>query len=200
MLLGHKIAFGLALGLALGGCATASTDQPLVACPASATESKSVPFKGQNQEFFQGMSGSLQLGMLPSSFPTADIADNSAACHRGLFTVNEIPHVAFGGDNDSPPRWALGPDATKIAFLAVIPPPSAGLRWVKNPNAEFSFTEPPMFVLAVTNGNRRDIFGVFDQIPGDEQLKGFFAATLEGRLPKLATFNVATRETVFADR
>lgn len=79
-----------------------------------------------------------------------------------------------------------------------MPQPSEALAWARNrgqSNVGPAFTEPPLYVLAITNGDLREIFGMFETIPGDGQLMSLFQDALEGRLPRLATFNTSNGET-----
>lgn len=78
-----------------------------------------------------------------------------------------------------------------------MPPPAVALAWAQSANRqnEMSFTEPPVFALAVTRGDKRDIFAVLESIPGDAELIALFRDALSGASAPFASYNTSTGQT-----
>lgn len=157
----------VAIVLAAAGLVIASTAHAATPCPATDGDGRAVSLEGRDREFVTGLSVSVLLGLTPHTFPYDDVASQGDACTRGEFDVGGETYRAFGGDEDTPPRWAVGQDPRRIAYLAVVPPPAAALRWARsrNRNQGLSFTEPPLYALAITNGDTRDIFSFSRRSP-----------------------------------
>ena len=97
------------------------------------------------------------------------------------------------------------PRCAKNCLYSHSPCATTALQWARERqrsgrNEGLRFTEPPLYALAITNGDTRDIFAFYEQMPGDAQLTAAFKDALEGRLSRIATFNARTGETEFADR
>jgi hypothetical protein len=169
------------------------------ACPASVAETQSFSIDGKSEDYYAGLAVSFVLGLTPSAFPFYRINDPDQTCARGEFQADGQTFQAFDNEMGSPPRWARGPDSRRVVYLAIMPPAALALAWSRSPDKSngLAFKDPPLYVLAVTNGDKRDIFGVFEKLPGDAQLMSVFRDTLEGKLPLVATFNVETRVTKF---
>lgn len=184
--------------IALG---TTSTAYAVTPCPAAVGELKPVIPKGKPKttEFLEGLPVSLLLGLDPATFPQKAIAEQTEACTRGEFEVGGKTYVVYGRDGGSPPRWAMIEGGERIAFLALMPPPAAALKWARSKDRTnaMSFSEPPVYALAVTVGDKRDIFGVFETIPGDAELASLFQRALDGSLKPFARYDAATGETDF---
>lgn len=170
-----------------------------LACKADTTQANATKLADQNQDYLAGFYVGMQMALTPKTFPFDSIAEIDEPCTRGKFEAAGGTYEIFGGLGDSPPRYAIGPDPKKIAYIALGPPPAAALAWAKDRNRSngLSFKGGGVFVLAVTNGDKRDIFAVYDSTPGDAQLLAAFRDALDGKLPKAATFDVKTGETKF---
>lgn len=181
-------------------CLTAA--QPAFAqlvCKADTTEAVATKIADQNQEYLAGFYVGMQMALTPKTFPFDSIAKIDEPCTRGKFEAAGGTYEIFGGIGDSPPRYAIGPDPKKIAYIALGPPPAAALAWARDRNRSngLSFNGGAIYVLAITNGDKRDIFAVYDTTPGDAQQLAAFRDALDGKLPKVATFNGKTGETEF---
>lgn len=168
-------------------------------CKADTTEANATKLADQNQEYLAGFYFGMRMALTPKTFPFDSIAEIDEPCTRGKFEAAGASYEIFGGLGDSPPRYAIGPDPQKIAYIALGPPPAVALAWAKDRNRSngLSFKGGGVYVLAITNGDKRDIFAVYDNIPGDAQLLAAFRDALEGKLPKAATFDGTTGETKF---
>lgn len=169
-------------------------------CVAVVAETESFAVDGKDKDFFTGLAISFILGLTPSTFPFEAIDNLDNTCSRGEFKAGDETFHVYGNQMNSPPRWAVGPDGKRVVYLAIIPPPHVALAWARKRDrgGGLSFKEPALYAFAVTNGDKRDIYGVFAEIPGDAQLLSVFRDALEGRLPAIASFDLATGETNFA--
>jgi hypothetical protein len=161
-----------------------------------------VSLEERDQDFVAGLTIGVVMALTPQTFPSEQIAANDEACTRGEFQANSQTYRAFGADADSPPRWAMSEDSQRIVYLAIMPPPEVVRRWVRETGGRgaLTFRESPQYRLASTNGETRDIHLIFAEMPGDAQLHAAFKDALEGRLPRIATFNSATGDLVLAAR
>lgn len=169
-------------------------------CIAVSGESPVLSLDDRDGDYIRGLNLGLMFGLTPLSFPQEQIAAAPDACSRGEFEANaEIYHV-FGEAFDSPPRWAIG-SSDRIAYLALMPPPADTLEWARRgARGPISFRGESLYVLAVVNGDTRDVFAFFNGMPGDAQLTAAFKDAIEGRLPRIAIFDPRTGETQFAPR
>ena len=177
--------------------------QPALAqlqCSASAEEAKTTKLADQSRDYLAGFYVGMQMALTPKTFPFDAIAKIYEPCTRGKFDAAEGTYEIFGGVGDSPPRYAIGPDPKRVAYIALGPPPAAALAWAKDRNRSngLSFNGGGVYVLAITDGDKRAIFAVYDNVPGDTQLLAAFRDALDGKLAKVATFDSKTGETVFA--
>lgn len=148
-----------------------------------------------NADLVAGLGVSLLLGLNPDTFPANDIRNNRNPCHRGSFTVSGVRIEVFGDNNDLPPRWAIGPNTARIAFLALVPDPLEALAWARSRAADDTsaqFSRPPYYVLAVTDGHRRQIYQIFTAIPADDLLAAAMRDAIEGTQAALAVFDEET--------
>ena len=184
--------------------AVALTAAPVVAaeqCSARTGESAIVSLDDRDAQCLRNMAFSFLTSLLPDTFPAKDIEEAVDPCTRGQFEANSQVYHAFGEGYATVPRWALSDDPQRIVYLAMMPPPNVVQGWFDNGvQGPLTFSGPPYFVLAITNGDSRDIYAVFDAMPGAAQLIGVFRDALEGRLAPLATLVVRTGETHFVER
>lgn len=168
-------------------------------CRVSTDDAVTTTLADQNRDYLAGFYVGMQMALTPKTFPFKDIAAIDEPCTRGKFEAAGGTYEVFGGIGDSPPRYAIGPDLGKIAYIALGPPPEAALAWAKDRNRSngLSFNGGGVFVLAITSGDKRDIFAVYDKVPGDAQLLPAMRDALDGKLPKVATFDSKTGETTF---
>jgi hypothetical protein len=83
----------------------------------------------------------------------------------------------------------------------MMPPPSDTLEWARRgARGPLSFRGAALYVLAIVNGETRDIFAFFEGMPGDAQLAATFKDAIEGRMPRIATFDPRSGETQFASQ
>jgi hypothetical protein len=169
-------------------------------CVAVSGESPVLSLEDRDEDYLRGLRLGLMFGLTPATFPQEEIEAATDACSRGEFEANaEIYHV-FGEDFDVPQRWAVG-QGDRIAYLALMPPPAATLEWARRgARGPISFSGEALYVLAIVNGDMRDVFAFFVGMPGDAQLAAAFKDAMEARLPRIATFDPTTGETQFADR
>ncbi|MEQ1493713.1 MAG: hypothetical protein ABL932_24530, partial [Terricaulis sp.] len=165
-------------------------------------ESAIVSLDDRDAPYRRNMAFAFFTALLPATFPAQDIENADDPCTRGQFEANSQVYHAFGEGFASVPRWAVGDDPQRIVYLAMMPPPNVVQGWFDNgiQQGPLTFRGPAYFVLAITNGDSRDIYAVFDAMPGDAQLLGVFRDALEGRLPRIAVFDAITGETRFAER
>ncbi len=178
--------------------------QPALAqlpCKADTDEAAATKLADQSQDYLAGFYVGMQMALTPKTFPFDAIARIDEPCTRGKFDAAGVTYEIFGGLGDSPPRYATGPDPKRVAYIALGPPPATALAWAKDRNRSngLSFKGGGVFVLAITNGDKRDIFAVYDNVPGDTQLLAAFRDALDGKLQKVATFDSKTGETEFAN-
>jgi hypothetical protein len=154
----------------------------------------------EDDELAAGLGVSFLLALTPQSFPVENITSNAAPCSRGIFSVSGAQFEMFGDDRDSPPRWSVGQDPARIAFLALMPDPADALAWARarrtNPSAPAMFTGQKYYVLAVTDGSRRLLFALFNAIPTDTCLQAEMRSVLSGARAPLAIFDGQSRQTV----
>lgn len=176
------------LAIALGGGA-GHAQEP---CASETNKAAVILVAEQSDDYRSGLAPAFRLALTPRSFPIATIQQIDDPCTRGTFEVAGETYRVFGGFGDMPPRYALGPDPTKVAYIASGPPPVLALEWQKaGGRGGLSFRTGKISILAITNGDTRDIYALFDDVPGDAQLIAAFRDALEGRLPKIATFDAA---------
>jgi hypothetical protein len=170
-------------------------------CIAVSGERPVLSMDDRDEDYLRGLRLGLMFGLTPTTFPQEQIAAAADACTRGEFEATaEIYHV-FGDDFDTPQRWAVGSSSDRIAYLALMPPPADTLEWARRgARGPISFTGESLYALAIVNGDTRDVFAIFDGMPGDAQLATAFKDAIEGRLPRIAIFDPSTGETQFADR
>ena len=169
-------------------------------CVAVGGERPILSLDNRDEDFIRGLRIGLMFGLTPATFPQEEIAANPNACSRGEFEANADLYRVFGEDFDVPQRWAIGPN-DRIVYLALMPPPENTLEWERRGGrGSINFTGDPLYVLAVANGDIRDVFAIFEGMPGDAQLVTAFKDALEGRLPRIATFDPRTGETQFTER
>lgn len=183
------------LAMAFGG-GVGHAQEP---CAPVADEVAIVSVAEQSDDYRKGLAPAFRLALTPRSFPINAIKRIEDPCTRGTFEAAGETYRVFGGFGDSPPRYALGPDPTKVVYVALGPPPVVALEWQKAGGAGgLSFRSGGIKILAITNGDARDIYALFDDVPGDAQLIAAFRDALEGRLPKIATFDAVRGTTTFA--
>lgn len=177
---------------------------PMVAaeqCSTRTGESAIVSLDNRDAQYLRTIAFAFLTALTPDTFPTEQIEEAVDPCTRGQFEANSQSYHAFGEGLASVPRWAVGDDRQHIIYLAVMPPPNAVQQWFSNGiRGNLTFSGQPYYVLAITNGSTRDIYAIFETMPGDAQLIGAFRDALEGRTPRLATFDLRTGETQFAER
>jgi hypothetical protein len=168
-------------------------------CEPASGEAPIIKLEGAKEELLSALSVSFTFGLTPGTFPFDEIAKATDPCTRGSFEAGGQTYFIFGGAGDSPPRFALGPDPKRMAFVAVAPPAADALKWMRSKDRSkgLSFTTAPLGVLVVPNGATRDIYALFEDIPGDAQLLATMRDALDGKLPRIASFNVQTGETKF---
>lgn len=190
------IGFACAFAFLLLGAGPASAEP----CGATPGDTAILSLEGRDAAYMRALHFGVLTALTPASFPRENIQANPQACTRASFTANDGTYRMFGQMSDSPPRWATGPSG-RIAYLAVMPPPHVVLGWAqRGASGPLTFRDPPVYVLAIVNGERRDIFVLFEGVPGDEQLATAFRDALDGRIPLLATFNAETGEVEFVSR
>lgn len=169
-------------------------------CIAVSDERPVLSLDDRDEDYLRGLRLGLMFGLTPATFPQEQIEAATDACTRGEFEANAQIYHLFGDDFDTPQRWAVGSN-DRIAYLALMPPPADTLEWARRgARGPISFTGESLYALAIVNGDTRDIFAIFDGMPGDAQLATAFKDAIEGRLPRIATFDPRTGETQFADR
>jgi hypothetical protein len=176
---------------------------PAAACgdPGSPT-AQAVPAYRTDTPWYSGLATSLRLGMLPDTYPARDIAKARSACKRADFQAGGRTWTLFNDEQNesAPPRWATaGGDRKRIAFLAFSPEPLAAYDWAKARAASGDRSGDATFktwvwVLAVTDGDRRRIYALYDALPEDGRLIDDMQAALEGRYPALTIFDVKTAD------
>lgn len=141
-----------------------------------------------------GINVSLMLALTPSTFPTEQIDQTTDTCARGNFISSGYEYSVFGLDVNSPPRWALSEQTDRIAYLAVGPPPSAAFDWYAETGGSGAaqFSEPPVYIVAVTDGDFRDVYAFLKAMPSDKQLMELFRDSLSGTSKRLLRFNAQT--------
>lgn len=169
-------------------------------CKKDTYEARVIPSSEMSADFREGLSPAFRFALTPRSFPFQAVQRVGETCMRATFEANGETYRIYGGMiGDSPPRLAIGPDPRKIAYIALGPPPDLALKWLRDGGkGGLSFRDGGITILAVTNGDLRDVYVLFDEIPGDAQLVTSFRDALEGRLPKLATFDTVWGDTEFA--
>lgn len=171
-------------------------------CSARTDESTIVSLDNRDPQYLRNIAFSFFTALTPETFPAQQIEEAVDPCTRGQFEANSQVYHAFGEGFASVPRWAVSDDPQRIVYLAMMPPPDVVQGWFDNgiQQGPLTFRGPSYFVLAITNGENRDIYAVFDAMPGDAQLLGVFRDALEGRLPRIAVFDPITGETHFTER
>lgn len=169
-------------------------------CASVSGEVPTLSLDGRDVEYFVGLRLGLMFGLTPPSFPQEEIAAATDACSRGDFEANADVYHVFGEDFDIPQRWAVA-SSDQIVYLALMPSPADTLEWARRgARGPISFRGEALYVLAIVNGDTRDVFAFFEGMPGDAQLAAAFKDAIEGRLPRIATFDPRTGETRFAAR
>ncbi len=188
-------------GLTVAGLALAASlvAAPALACgDAGSAAAKALPAYRLDTPWYSGLATSLQLGLLPDSFPAKDIAKAKSPCRRADFQAGGQAWTLYGDKDadEGPPRWATaGGDRKRIVFLAFSPHPEAAYAWAKARQASGDRSGDATFdrwvwVLALTDGNERRIYALYDAMPTDERLVDDMRAVLEGRFPALTVFDV----------
>lgn len=179
--------------IALGTGSAAYAAPP---CPAATGDIKPAKPKGKPADFYGGFPASFLLALDPATFPREEIAEQKNACTRGTFEVGGKAYVVYGEDNGTPPRWAMAEGDERIAFLAVMPAPEEALKWARSKNRSNAMTfGTAMYSVAVTAGNKRDVYAILEAIPGDSELASLFERVLNGELRPFARYDTATGET-----
>lgn len=192
-----RIVMGVLAAVAIATTAPSAAAAP---CDAVSGERAILAIDEGDEELLRGLRLGLMFGVTPASFPQDQIEAASNACSRGEFEANGEIYRVFGGDPDTPPRWATSVDQRTV-YLAAMPPPAATLEWARRGSrGPISFSGEVLYVLAVVNGDTRDVFAIFRGMPGDGQLLAAFKDAIEGRLPRVAIVDPRTGETQFAER
>jgi hypothetical protein len=184
-------AFAAAMSLLLAPPAQANA-----ACPADANVGSPIRYNVLESDVFLGLTLSFLFGLTPATFPKAEIEERPNACSRGSFESGGDTYNVFGEEGDTPPRWAVSEGSRKIAFLAWAPLPSAALSAYRGGAIQLgqnSFDDA-IVVLAVTDGSKRNIYEIYDDVPGDAQLLAAMKGALDGTLPLLAVYHVRRQE------
>lgn len=154
-----------------------------------------------------GLTVAFMLALNPPSFPAEDIAKAAQPCERMTFTIGGNTYVVRGSNSASPPRWAVSnaqPD--RIAYLAVSPGPASALDWYRryerdnNTPAHFGPGTDTIYILAVTSGSKRIIYGYWSKLPDDARLADAMCKALTGAIPVLAVWDVDTMESDFVNK
>lgn len=170
---------------------------------ASAAETKApaklLQFAMADEDVQEGMFMSIQLGVLPPTFPADDIAKIKTPTARFDFMLGGKSYTVFGKDDDSPPRWATSTkDKSAIAYLCLMPRPAPALDWYrkyqkdKDTTANFTGPDDMMFSLIIARGNKRDIYAFYDRIPDDTPLTAAMTDALSGKTPVKVNFDVVS--------
>lgn len=187
----------LTLAAALIAAPMAAAEQ----CTARTGESAIVSLNDRDAQYLRNMAFAFLTALLPETFPAQDIEEAVDPCTRVQFEANSQVYRVFGEGYATVPRWAVSDDPQRIAYLAMMPPPNVVQGWFDNGvQGPLRFSGPAYLVLAITNGDSRDIYAVFDGMPGDAQLIEVFRDALEGRLPRIATLDARTGQTQFVER
>ena len=154
-------------------------------------------FHGADNDTVTGLTIALALGLDPPSFPFEAVTASSSPCEHGAFRVGTDSYDLYSADV-APLRWAVSKaDLSRIAFLAQVPRPAPALNAIKaDPDAmsvQFS-TNQLMFVLAVTEGDKRGIYRFYDAIPDDVRLEHDMCMALSGHTAALASFDPFTNK------
>ncbi len=191
--------------IACAGLLAATNPAPVlaVACATNgSTSAKSLDFDFKPQDARDGLTISFMLGLTPATFPAEDIKSYKSPCTRGTFKSADEDFSVFGGDDDSPPRWASTGASAPIVFFAEMPRPAAALAWYakyqKDSKTPANFKNGEMmYALTVAKGDERTVYGYFDQLPDDSRLLPLMSATLADSARLLAAFNAKTQTISF---
>ncbi|MGD0190308.1 MAG: hypothetical protein ABSD74_06170 [Rhizomicrobium sp.] len=162
---------------------------------------KPLTFSETDVDTQTGLSVSFTFGLTPATFPLQDIGQTANPCKRGEFDVGAVTYQLFG-TGDSPPRWAGNANAPgRIVYVALLPKPAPALAAYQAQSNATSFQFKPgdmMFVLAITDGDARQLYRFYDAIPDDSTLAGDMCAALSGAWKPIASFNTASGHSTFA--
>ena len=163
--------------------------------PITEASERMVP-TGNTTDFLTGLNVSLILALKPSTFPYEQISQNNQPCMRSEFDSAEIHYSMYGSDADSPPRWAISEAGNRVAYIAIAPSPRLALDWYNKTGGKgnLEFDEPPIYIVAVTDGDARDIYAFFNSLPSDEQLLNLFQAALAGTTKRLLRFELQSNK------
>lgn len=188
------------LGATLVALAACLIAQPAAACgDAGSATARILPAYRLDAPWYSGLAVSLQLGLLPASYPAKDIGKVKSPCRRADFQAAGKTWTLFGDkEAEGPPRWATaGSDRKRIVFLALAPHPEAAYAWARTRKAggggDVSF-DRWVWVLGVTDGANRRIFALYDDLPTDARLIDDMQAALEGRFPVLTTYDIKKQD------
>ncbi|MEM8564708.1 MAG: hypothetical protein AAGF57_20875 [Pseudomonadota bacterium] len=158
--------------------------------------------EGDTQAFLTGVNISLLLALTPSTFPEEQINAVTASCTLGSFVSDEIQYSAFVSSSGSPPIWATDSDESRIAFLAIAPPPKVATEWYYRTGGKGSlqFENPPIYVAAITDGDSRDVYAFYHSLPSDEQIIELFEAALAGDQKRLLRFDTKSNKMEITSR
>jgi hypothetical protein len=166
------------------------------ACHGSGSQSaKMLFFSPNDSETLRGLYIALNMGLTPATFPAQDVAKARAPCERAHFDAATASYTLYGDDAGLPPRWASAAVGGRIAYVALLPQPGPALAAYRANSSGTEFPFKPgdmMYVLAVTAGDSRQLYRFYDALPDDARLSGDMCAALNGELPVLGTFDVAT--------
>lgn len=170
-------------------------------CHPEANVAPMVAMPEKDAAYREGLPPAFLLALSPRSFPLQSIKSIDEPCTRGTFEAGGATYRVYGGFGDMPPRYALGPDPKKVAYIASGPPPALALKWQQaGGKGGLSFRTGGIKILAITNGDMREVYALFEDIPGDAQLIDAFREALEGRLPLIATYDASRGTTKLAEQ
>jgi hypothetical protein len=180
----------------------AVTDVAHAACrDAVSDKEQSLAFSILDQDTREGLSESLSLGLNPVTFPQEDISKASHPCLRTRFRAGAAEFSLYGMIGEAPPRWATSANQPgRIVYVAELPFPKRAVVEVAAQQGQPIIHFKPadfMFVLAVTDGARRDVFRFYDKMPNDERLSEDMCAALTGEDPVVASYDELSNQTVF---
>lgn len=161
-----------------------------MACPPKDAVVPVISLAEQDDDYREGLPPAFRLALSPKAYPAQAIKSIEVHCTRGTFEAAGVTYGVYGGYIDRPARYAMGPDPNRIAYIASGPPPALALKWWRDGGkGGVSFRTGGIQILAVTNGDKREVYALFADIPGDAQLIAAFRDALEGRLPLIGTYD-----------
>jgi hypothetical protein len=191
----------VAAALVGSGTAHAQIDpaQAKMVCPPKDTVVPEISVAEQDEDYREGLSPAFRLALSPKAYPLEAIKNIEVHCTRGTFEAAGVTYGVYGGYVDRPSRYAMGPDPERVAYIASGPPPALALKWLQDGGkGGVSFRTGGIQILAVTNGDKREVYALFTDIPGDAQLIAAFRDALEGRSPLIGTYDASRGTTTLA--